>query len=185
MVELVNSAEMRSEDAADRAGIRGAIGVAANSAKHRAHVEAGTAADAMQYVALLDVREQFGSAIVEQDDMEFFGAVDFVWLAWAADQRVVASDRLAGAGSGKDGPKQGEVLEARNYFFDAGERDMNTGDAGAEAAIAFVSGEGNHSRVGDEEIGAADSHLSREKIATQRATSDGNQLDRIVGIHVA
>ena len=160
MVELVNSAEMRSEDAADRSGIRGAIGVAANSAKHRAHVEAGTAADAMQYVALLDVREQFGSAIVEQDDMEFFGAVDFVWLAWAADQRVVASDGLARASGGKDGPKHREVLEARNYFFDAGERDMNTGDAGAEVAIAFVSGEGNHSRISNEEIGAADSHLS-------------------------
>src|ERR1700722_12604980 len=106
MVELVNSAEMRSEDAADRSGIRGAIGVAANSAKHRAHVEAGTAADAMQHVALLDVREQFGSAIVEQDDMEFFGPIDLIRLAWAADQRVVASDRLARASGGKDGPKQ-------------------------------------------------------------------------------
>ena len=159
MVELVNSAEMRSEDAADRSGIRGAIGVAANSAKHRAHVEAGAAAYAMQHVALLDVREQFASAIVEEYDMKFFGAVDFVWLAWAADQRVVASDGLAGAGGGEDGPKQGEVLEAGNYFFDAGERDMNARDAGAEAAIAFVSGEGNHSRISNEEIGAADSHL--------------------------
>src|ERR1700723_2621038 len=98
MVELVNSAEMRSEDAANWAGIRSAIGVAANSAKHRAHVEAGAAADAMQRVALLDVREQFASAIVEEYDVKFFGAVDFVWLARATNQSVIASDRLAGAG---------------------------------------------------------------------------------------
>src|SRR5580704_19491875 len=111
MVELVNSAEMRSEDAADRSGIRGAIGVAANSAKHRAHVEAGAAADAMKHVALLDIREQFASAIVEQYDMEFFGPIDLVRLAWAADQRVIASDWLAGAGGGEDRPEQREVLE--------------------------------------------------------------------------
>src|ERR1700722_5137037 len=159
MVELVNSAEMRREDAADRSGIRGAIGVAANSAKHRAHVEAGTAADAMQYVALLDLREQFASAIVEEYDVKFFGPIDLIRLARAADQRVVANDGLAGAGGGEDGAKQGEILEARNHFFDAGERDMNARDAGAEAAIALVGGQGNHSSIGNQEIGAADSHL--------------------------
>src|ERR1700722_6181593 len=97
MVELVNSAEMRSEDAADRSGIRGAIGVAANSAKHRAHVEAGAAADAMQHVALLDVRKQFAPAIVEEHDVKFFGPIDLIRLTRAADQSVIASDRLARA----------------------------------------------------------------------------------------
>jgi len=75
MVKLVNAAQMRSENAADWAGIGGAIGVAAHSAKHRADVEAGAAADAMQHVALFDIREQFASAIVEQYDMEFFGPI--------------------------------------------------------------------------------------------------------------
>src|SRR5580692_573937 len=91
VVKLINAAQVRSEYAADWTGVRGAIGVAAHSAKHRAHVEAGAAADAMQHVALFDVREQFASAIVEEYDVKFFGAVDFVRLARAADQSVIAS----------------------------------------------------------------------------------------------
>src|SRR5271155_3276829 len=94
MVELVNSAQMRSKDAADRPRIRGAVGVTAHGAENRADVEASAAADAMQHIALLDVREQFGSAIIEQDDVKFSGSVDFVWLARAANQRVIATDRL-------------------------------------------------------------------------------------------
>src|SRR5580693_3114340 len=171
MVKLVNAAQMRSENAADWAGIGGAIAVPANGAKHRAHVEAGTAADAMQHVALLYICEQFASAIVEQDDVKFLGAVDLIRFPRAADQRVIASDWLTGARGGKDRPKQRKILEPRNYFFDAGERDMNAGDAGAEAAIAFVGGESNHSRIGNQEISAADSHFGREEIAAQRATS--------------
>src|SRR5579862_3076408 len=135
MVKLVNAAQMGSENAADWARISGAVSVAANSAKHRANIEAGAAANAMQHVALLDVREQFGSAIVEQHDVEFLGAVDLIRLARAANQSVIAGDGLASACSGKDGPKQGEILEPRNHFFDSRERDMNTRDAGAEAAL--------------------------------------------------
>ena len=41
-------------------GISGAVGVAADGAKHRADVQAGAAANAMQHLALLDVGEQFG-----------------------------------------------------------------------------------------------------------------------------
>src|ERR1700751_791129 len=185
MVELINAAQMRSENAADWTGVRGAVGVAAHSAKHRADVEAGAAADAMQPVALLDIREQFRSAIVEQYDMEFFGTINLIRLPRAADQSVIASDWLAGAGGGEDRPQQREILEPRNHFFDAGERDMNARDAGAEAAIAFVGGEGNHSRISNEEIGAADSQFGREEIAAQRAASCGDQLDGIVGIHIA
>src|SRR5580693_5906028 len=118
MVKLVNAAQMRSENAADWAGIGGAIAVPANGAKHRAHVEAGAAADAMQHVALLNVCEQFASAIVEQDDVKFLGAVDLIRLPRAADQSVIASDWLASAGGGEDGPKQRKVLEPRNHFFD-------------------------------------------------------------------
>src|ERR1700751_399991 len=159
MVELINAAQMRSENAADWTGVRGAVGVAAHSAKHRADVEAGAAADAMQHVALFDIREQFASAIVEQYDMEFFGPINLIRLTRAADQSVIASDWLAGAGGGEDGPKQREILEPRNHFFDSGECDMNTRNAGAKAAISFIGGEGNHSGIGNEEIGTADSHF--------------------------
>lgn len=158
-MKLVDPAQMRSEDAANRTWVGGSVGVAAHGAKHRAHVEAGAAANAVQHVALLDVREQFAPAVVEQDDVEFFGPVYFIRLARASNQGVVAGDGLAGACRSQHGPKQREILEARNYFFDAGERDMNARDACAEAAIAFVGGESNHSRIRYEEIGAADSHF--------------------------
>ena len=82
-MEFVNSAQMRSEHAADGARVSGAVSVAADGAKHRADVEAGTAANAMQHLALLDVREQFGSAVVEEYDVEFLRPIDLVGLARA------------------------------------------------------------------------------------------------------
>src|ERR1700720_3215158 len=97
MLKLVEPAQMGSEHAADWSRVGGAVGVAADGAKHRAHVAAGAATDAMQDIPLFDIREQFAPAIVEQDDVKFFGAVHFVWLPWPANQSVIAGDWLAGA----------------------------------------------------------------------------------------
>src|ERR1700733_9933949 len=115
---------MRSENATNRPGISGSVGVAADSAKHGADVEAGTATNAMQHLTLLNVREQFAPAIVEENDVKFLGAIDLVRFARAANQCVVASDWLAGARRCQHGPKQCEVLQPRNHLFDAGECDM-------------------------------------------------------------
>src|SRR6202008_3618726 len=94
MLKLVEPAQVGCEHAADRSRGGSAVGVVANGAKHRAHIQARAAADAMQDVALFDISEQFAPAIVEQDDVKFFWAVHFVWLPRPANQRVIAGDWL-------------------------------------------------------------------------------------------
>ena len=65
VLELIEAAQMRSQHASDRAGICGAVGVAAYGAKYRAGVQARAAADAVQDVALLGVGEKFAASVVE------------------------------------------------------------------------------------------------------------------------
>ena len=62
---ILQTPQVRRDDRTDRAGIRRAVRVAADVAKDRADIQTRTAADAMQGVALLGVRQQFGAAIVE------------------------------------------------------------------------------------------------------------------------
>ena len=75
MFPILQAAQMRRDDRADRAAVSRAVGVAADVAENRADVQARAAADAVQRVALLGVGEQFGAAIVEQDDVPFLRAV--------------------------------------------------------------------------------------------------------------
>jgi len=110
MIKFVNATEMRSENASDRARVCGSVRVSADGAINRAGVQAGAATDAVQSVALFGIGEQFGAAIIEKDDVKFFGACEFVRSARAADQSVVASDGLARAGCGEHRPKQREIL---------------------------------------------------------------------------
>src|ERR1700720_2548758 len=159
MLKLVEPAQMGSEHAADWSRVGGAVSVAADGAKHRTNLQASPATDAIEDIALFDISEQFAPAIVEQDDVKFFGAVHLVWLPGPANQSVIAGDWLAGARRRKHRPKQRKILQPRNHLFDARERHMNAGHAGAEAAIAFVRRDGNHSRIGNKEIRAADSHF--------------------------
>ena len=65
----------RRQDAADRAGIDAAVGVAADAPVHRAGVEARPAADALQ--ALAERRRQHARpAVVQQHQVELLRAVD-------------------------------------------------------------------------------------------------------------
>ena len=105
MLKFVETAQVGRKHAADRALIRGAVTVAADRAKHRTRVQTRAAANALQHVALLCVRQQFAAAVVEQDHVKLLGAVGFVRLARAADQRVVAGDGLAGAGVASTGQR--------------------------------------------------------------------------------
>ena len=76
---------MRGEHAANRALIRGSVGVAADGAKHGTRVQTCTASNAMQDVALLGVGEELAAAVIEENDVKFFGAVGLVRAARPTD----------------------------------------------------------------------------------------------------
>jgi len=82
------------------------------------NVEARAAADAVERVALLGVGQQFGAAIVEQDDVELLRSVDFAGLARSAVKRVVTGKGLPGAGGGEHG-RRGRGRPVSAALFDA------------------------------------------------------------------
>ena len=77
MFPVLQSAQVRRDDRADRALVSCAVGVAADVLENRADIEARAATDAVERVALFGVGEQFRAAVVEQDDVKLLRAVDF------------------------------------------------------------------------------------------------------------
>ena len=90
MFPILQAAQMRCDHGTDWTGIGRAIRVPPNVAENRANVEAGAAADAMKRIPLLSIRQQFGAAIIQQNDMELFGPIRFPGLPGSAIKGVVA-----------------------------------------------------------------------------------------------
>ena len=89
MFPILQSAQVGRDDRTDRSAVSGAVGVPADVAENRADIQARAAADAVERVALLGVRQQFRAAIVQQDHMPFLGTVGFAGLARAAEYIVL------------------------------------------------------------------------------------------------
>ena len=71
---LLTAGEERREDRPDRPGVHPAVGVPADLAVDRTHVEARAAADAFEDLVQL-AAEHVGAAVVEDDDVELVGPV--------------------------------------------------------------------------------------------------------------
>ena len=65
MFPILQAAQMRRDDRANRAAVSRAVSVAANVLENRADVQARAAADAVKRVALLGVGEEFSAMIIE------------------------------------------------------------------------------------------------------------------------
>src|SRR5436190_7602534 len=77
---ILQSSEVGCNDRTYRPRVSCSIGMAADITKNRADIEAGAAADAMKRIPLLSIRQQFGAAIIQQNDMELFGPIRFPGL---------------------------------------------------------------------------------------------------------
>ena len=75
VLPILQAAQVRRDDGADRPLIRRAVGVAADVLENRADVQTRAAADAMERVALLGIGEEARAVIVEQDDVKFLRPV--------------------------------------------------------------------------------------------------------------
>src|SRR5690606_33106497 len=92
---LVQADHVRGDDLADGAWVDLAVGVTANAGVHRAMVHAGAAADAVERLAQLAVGEGLAAAVVQQDQVHLFRAIQLMRLARAGDHVDVGGDRLA------------------------------------------------------------------------------------------
>src|SRR5690348_9739920 len=88
--------EQRRDHGADGAGIGRAVDMAADLAVDRADVEASAAADAVERLIELGA-ENLGAAVVEQHEVELFGAVALAGATRASDQVGEDGELLAGA----------------------------------------------------------------------------------------
>src|SRR5216684_5667403 len=97
MKVLGNAVIERRQDAADRPGVDAAVGMAADAAIDGARIQARAAADALK--AFAERRcQHLGAAVVEQDEMKLFGAVELARLLRPRDQRRVNGERLPSRG---------------------------------------------------------------------------------------
>src|SRR5690349_8199289 len=101
ILEITEPLKQRRDQRADRPGIDAAVRVSADLAVNRARVEARAAADAAQRLAIFLAREDFAAAVVDQDEMEFLGAIALSRDARAAEDVRVDRDRLAGRAAGE------------------------------------------------------------------------------------
>ncbi len=184
MSPLAESGGARGIDAADGAGINGSVSVPADLLEDGTDVEAGTATDALQNLLGLGIGEQRGAAVIDQHDVELLRAVGLNGRTRTANQGAVGGDGLAGAGGCEHGPQDGEIAHAGNDFLNAGDDDVNARNAGGEASIAFVGGDGNHAAVGNQEISAGDAHLGGEEGAPQSDARGSDETNRIGVLHV-
>ena len=145
----------------------------ADLAINRAVVQAGTAANAVQGLALILVRQQFRPSAIEQNDMKLLGPVDLTRTPRTREERRINGKRLPRRAAAKHFQKCREILRARNHLLDARDSDVNSGRGSGETRVAFILDNRYRSRVGDEEVGAADADIGVEKFRAQHLTRNG------------
>ena len=69
----MHSGHLRREDRTDRSGVDAAVGVATDLSVDGADIEAGAASDAPQGLGGHLFGQEFGTTIVDQDDVYFVG----------------------------------------------------------------------------------------------------------------
>ena len=153
--------------------------MAANAGIHRAVVHAGATANALQRGTQLFVGVGLGAAVVQQDQVHFFRAVQLARLAWPADQVEIGGHRLPGGRTRQQAVERGHMFELLHHLFNAGDRNVNLGHRGAHAPIAFVLHQAQGAGFGDAKVHTREANVGVGKLAAQHTTAD---LDE--GIHV-
>ena len=176
MLPVLQAPQVRRDHAADRAAVGGAVGVTTHVAENWADIQARSATDAVQSVALFRIGQQLGASVVEQNHMPFDRSVGLTGLPRPTIKRVVASDRLARAGRSQKRQEERKVFHLGQHLFDAQQRDHHPGQCGREPGISFVFGDGHHARFGDGKIGPGDAHIGLDVLPTQGAPSDHRQF---------
>ena len=148
---LGDPAQLRREDRADRAGIDGAVRLAAGPLVDRADVQARGAPDAAQRLAPERVGQDVGPAVVEQDQVEGLRPVAG---RDAGPDRGVRVHPLRGRRAREQLEEDLEVAPRRDELLDAHDRDEDLGERQAHPAVALRLDDHDRAGLGDREVGA-------------------------------
>src|SRR6185312_463750 len=143
----------------------------------RADVQASGAANALQSLPVFFVRENFRAAIVEQDNVEFFGAVVG---RNARPDGVVRVHALAGRGAGKQLQKDFKVGKFWDDFFDADEADENLRQGEAHSSVALGFDHADGAGFGDGEVRAANADFNAKKFFAKVTAGGFGEVFRLV-----
>src|SRR5208283_3616579 len=99
MLELRDAVQMRRKHAADRSGIRSAVGVSSDVPEDGTDIQTRPTTNAVQYLALFRIGQQLAASVVDQHHMEFVRSIRFALAPRTADQRAIRSNALPRAGS--------------------------------------------------------------------------------------
>src|SRR5258708_23597442 len=178
MIKLF-AAQVRREHATDWPGIRSAVGVSTDVAKHRTDVQTSATAYAVEHFALFGVGHEFAAAVVHQHDVKFFRAISLARPPWSADQCAVSRNGLPGTRGREHRPQYGQVFQFGNHLLNSRDSNVYARHAGGEASIAFVGVDGDHATVRHQKVRGGDSHLSGEECLSQFAARSRYQFLRI------
>ena len=134
--------------------------MAADLAIDRASVQASAAADTPKGFAILGLGEDFGAAVVQQDEVKFLGPIFFAGAARAAEDAGVDGHWLAGGTAGEEFEHDCQVREARHKLFDADEADERARSRDGLPRVPFVFDHADLAGLGDEKIPAGDPKIS-------------------------
>ena len=154
--------------------------MAADLAVDGAGVQAGAAANAAEGFAIFGIGEDFGSAVVEQDEMEFLGPVFFAGSAGAAENAGVDGHPLAGGTSGQKLEHDGQIGQARNELFNSDQTDENARGGDGLPGVALVFDDADLACFGDEEISTGDAEIGGAKFVAQEGPRLGREGGRII-----
>ena len=135
----------------------------------------------MQGVALFGVGQDPRPGIIQQHQVELLRTVAFALLPGSGVKRIITGHRLAGAGGRQHRQQDREVVEMVHDLLDARKRDMDAGQGGRQARVAFVLGDRDLAGLGDEEVGSRDPDVGVDVQLPQVAAGDHRQLLRAVG----
>ena len=156
--------------------------MAANARVDRAVVHTGATAYALQRCAQLLVGIGLRAAVVKQDQMHFFGTVEFAGLARTADQVEVGGDGLTRGRARQQAVERRYLLESFHHLLDAGDGDVDARHGGAHAAVAFVLNQAQRAGFGHHEIHAGKADIGVGKLASQDTSADLDQGVDIFGV---
>ena len=143
---------------------------------HRAHVQAGGAADALQRFTANSIRQRVCASIVNEHNVEVLRPVA---LSRARPQTRVGVHPLASGGPGKQLQEHLEVLERRQEFFNPHDGDQGFRQGQAHAAIALRLDDGQGARLCDTEVSARNGDLRIHKLLAQE---ESRCLGQVCGI---
>lgn len=177
---LGDAMELGRNDGADRSRIDPRIVVAADLPVHRAVIETGAAADAVQRLALAFIGQQPRTAVVHQDKIELLGTVDFSGTARTAQKRGVDGKRLPGGAAAQHLQEGGQILGAGNDLLKPRDGDLNAGRGTGQPRIAFVFHQHDGPGVGDEKVRSRDAQIGRDELFAQHAARHLRLLLRLL-----